>query len=70
MNNCCHFQHTANNQPSPATKYPELGSTIMKYLRKEVGEMDVLPKKPLFKQDLEFIVDLTGMVTPAALQCE
>ena len=44
----------------------------MKYLRKEVGEMDVLPKKPLFKQDLEFIVDLvlTGMVTPAALQCE
>ena len=42
----------------------------MKYLRKEVGEMDILPKKPLFKQDLEFIVDLTGMVTPAALQCE
>ena len=42
----------------------------MKYLRKEVGEMDVLPKKPLFKQDLEFIVDLTGMVTPAALQCD
>ena len=43
---CFHFQHTANNQPSPAKKYPELGSAIMKYLRKEVGEMDSLPKNP------------------------
>ena len=42
----------------------------MKYLRKEIGEMDILPKKPLFEQDLEFIVDSIGMVTPAALQCE
>ena len=67
---CFHFQHTANNQPSLAKKYPELGSTIMKYLRKEVGEMDIIPKKTLFEQDLEFIVDSTGMVTPAALQCE
>ena len=32
--------------------------------------MDILPKKPLFEQDLEFIVDSIGMVTPAALQCE
>ena len=69
-NNCCHFQHTANDQPSPAKTYPELGSTIMKYLRKDIGEMDILPKKPLFEQDLEFIVDSIGMVTPAALQCE
>ena len=53
MNNCCHFQHIANQHQSPAKKYPELGSTIMKYLRKEIGEMDILPKKPLFEQDLE-----------------
>ena len=70
MNNCCHFQHIANQHQSPAKKYPELGSTIMKYLRKEIGEMDILPKKPLFEQDLEYIVDSIGMVTPAALQCE
>ncbi|CAH3180440.1 unnamed protein product [Porites lobata] len=57
-----------NNQPSPAKTYPELGSTIMKYLRKEVGEMDIFPKKPLFEQDLEHIVDSTGIGTPAALQ--
>lgn len=67
---CFHFQHTANNQPSPAKTYPELGSTVMKYLRKEVGEMDIFPKKPLFEQDLEHIVDSTGIGTPAALQCE
>ena len=52
---CFHFQHTANNQPSPAKKYPELGSTTMKYLRKEVGEMDILPKKPLFEASLSRI---------------
>ena len=42
----------------------------MKYLRKEVREMDIFPKKPLFEQDLEHIVDSTGIGTPAALQCE
>ena len=61
MNNCCHFQHVANKHQSSAKTYPELGSTIMKYLRKEVGEMDILPKKPLFEQDLEYIVDSTGI---------
>ena len=66
---CFHFQNTANNQPSPAKPYPELGSTIVKYLHKEVGEMDIFPKKTLFEQDLEHIVDSTGIGTPAALQC-
>lgn len=61
-NNCCHFQHVANQHQSPAKKYPELGSTIMKYLRKKIGEMDILPKKPLFEQDLEYILDSTGML--------
>ena len=34
----------------------------MKYLRKKIGEMDILPKKPLFEQDLEYILDSTGML--------
>lgn len=68
--NCFHFQHTANNQPSPAQVYPKLGSTILKFLRKEVGEHDIFPKKPLFEQDLEYIIDWTGIGPPAALQCE
>ena len=45
MSNCCHFQHVVNKHQSPAKTYSELGSTIMKYLRKEVGEMGILPKK-------------------------
>lgn len=55
-------------KPAQPRHTPNWVSTIMKFLRKEVGEMDILPKKPLFEQDLEFIIDCTGIVTPAALQ--
>ena len=33
---------------SPASAHPELGKSLIKYLRKEVGEVDILQKKPLF----------------------
>ena len=33
---------------SPASAHPELGKSLIKYLRREVGEVDILLKKPIF----------------------
>ena len=53
---------------SPAKQFPELGSTLSRFLRKELGEKDLHPKKPMFAQDFEHILDTIGLETPAALQ--
>ena len=37
-------------------------------MRKELGEQDRYPKKSMFAQDFEHILDNTGLETPAALQ--
>ena len=53
---------------SPASAHPELGKSLIKYLRKEVGEVDILLKKPLFHQDFKHILDYLRLETTAALQ--
>ena len=53
---------------SPAKQFPELGSTLSRVLRKELGEKDLHPKKPMFSQDFEHILDTIGVETAAALQ--
>ena len=58
----------AFKQPSPASANPKLGASLIKYLRKEIGQEDILPKRPLFDQDFQHILDCQGLETPAALQ--
>ncbi|XP_078378323.1 uncharacterized protein LOC144661438 [Oculina patagonica] len=58
----------SNDHQSPAKQYPELGSTISKYVRKEVGEGEIFPKRPMFQQDIKHILDTIGIDTPASLQ--
>ena len=50
--------------------YPNLGSTIIKFLRKELGDEPICPKEPLFQQDFEFVLDSIGLQTEANLQCK
>ena len=63
-----HFQQISNGHNSPAKQFPQLGKTLSRFLRKEVGEMDSHPKKPMFAQDFEHILDTIGIESPAALQ--
>ena len=63
-----HFQQISNGHNSPAKQFPELGKTLSWFLRKEVGEMDSHPKKPMFAQDFAHILDTIGVQSPAALQ--
>ena len=63
-----HFQQTSNGHLSPAKEFPELGKTLIRFLRKEVGEVDLHPKNPMFAQDFEHILDTVGLDTPAAMQ--
>ena len=63
-----HFQQISNGHNSPAKQFPELGKTLSRFLRKEVGEMDSHPKKPMFAHDFEHILDTIGIESPAALQ--
>ena len=54
---------------SPAKQFPELGSTLSRVLRKELGEKDFHPKKPMFAQDFwTYILYTIGVETAAALQ--
>ena len=53
---------------APAKEFPELGKTLIRFLRKEVGEVDLHPKNPMFAQDFEHILDTIGLETPAAMQ--
>lgn len=62
------FYQIANNHGSPGRMYPELGSTITKYLRKEIGDSPICPKEPMFTQDFEEILDTIGLESEAALQ--
>ena len=63
-----HFQQISNGHNSPAKEFPKLGKTVSRFLRKEVGEMDSHPKKQMFAQDFEHILDTIGIESPAALQ--
>ena len=63
-----HFQQISNGHNSLAKQFPELGKTLGRFLRKEVGEMDSHPKKPMFAQAFEHILDTIGIESPAALQ--
>lgn len=42
----------------------------MKFLRKEIGQEELLLKKPLFQQDMEHLIDTVGIETEASLQRE
>lgn len=42
----------------------------MKFLRKEIGQEELLPKKPLFQQGMEHFIDTVGIETEASLQRE
>ena len=58
----------SNNHKSPGQEFPELGTTIIKFLRKEIGQKDILPKQPMFQQDMEHILEVIAIETEAALQ--
>ncbi|KAJ7379499.1 hypothetical protein OS493_015287 [Desmophyllum pertusum] len=58
----------SNNHTSPGKMYPELGSTISKYLRRSIGANPLLPKEPMFKSDFEHILDVLGIDNDANLQ--
>ena len=62
------FQQTSNGHLSPTKEFPELGKRLISFLRKEVGEVDLHPKMPMFAQDFEHIRDTIGLDTPAAMQ--
>lgn len=62
-------QRTPKDYPSPAKTFPKLGTTVLKYLRKAVGEHPLLPKEPMFAQDLEHILETIGINSEAAMQC-
>ena len=49
---------------------PELGATLVKFVRKEVGDQAILPKVPMFQQDMEHILDCVGIKTQSDLQRE
>ena len=61
-------QQVSNGHISLAKQLPELGTTLSRLTRKELGEQDQYPKKPMFAQDFEQILDNIGLETPAALQ--
>ena len=42
----------------------------MKFVRKEVGDQAILPKVPMFQQDMEHILDCVGIKTQSDLQRE
>ena len=50
--------------------FPELGATLVKFVRKEVGDQAILPKVPMFQQDMEHILDCVGIKTQSDLQRE
>ncbi|KAJ7361963.1 hypothetical protein OS493_014613 [Desmophyllum pertusum] len=58
----------SNNHTSPGKMYPELGSTISKYLRRSIGANPLLPKEPMFKSNFEHILDVLGIDNDANLQ--
>ena len=62
------FQQGSNGYISPAKQFAELGTTLSRFMRKELEEQDRYPKKPMFAQDFEHILDNIGLETPAALQ--
>ena len=64
------LQQTSNNHSSPAKQFPELGATLVKFVRKEVGDQAILPKVPMFQQDMEHILDCVGIKTQSDLQRE
>ena len=43
---------------------------LIRFLQNEVGEVDLHPKKPMFVQNFEHILDTIGLDTPAAMQCK
>ena len=49
---------------------PELGSTLVQFVRKEVGDQALLPKVPMFQQDMEHILDCIGLETQSNLRRE
>lgn len=53
-----------------AKMFPELGATLVKFVRKEVGDQAILPKVPMFQQDMEHILDCVGIKTQSDLQRE
>lgn len=55
------FQQVANNSESPGKMYPELRSTVLKFLRKHVGDAAIFPEEPMFRQDYEHILDTIGL---------
>lgn len=57
-----------NNHKSLGQEFPELGTTVIKFLRKDIAQRDILPKQPMFQQDMEHILDVIGIETEAALQ--
>ena len=61
-------QQASNGHISPTKQFPELGTTLSRFTRKELGEQDQYPKKPMFTQDFQQILDNIGLETPAALQ--
>lgn len=64
------LQQISNGHESPGIMYPELGATITKFLRREIGDQPILPKQPRFRQDFEHILDVVGINTAADLQCK
>ena len=49
---------------------PELGSTLVQFVRKEVGDQALLPKVPMFQQEMEHILDCIGLETQSHLRRE
>ena len=49
---------------------PELGSTLVQFVRKEVGDQALLPKVPMFQQEMEHILDCIGLETQSDLRRE
>ena len=62
------LQQISNNHQSPGKMYPEMGSAINKYVKRAVGDVNIMPKEPMFRQDFEHILDVVGLGNDASLQ--
>ena len=61
-------QHMSNSLPSPKKAFPGIASTLKKYFKAHHGERTSFARKPPFPQDVEHMIDVSGIDTPQQLQ--
>ena len=62
------LQHTANSLQTPKKAYPSPAGCLRGYFKAHYGQNHSLSKQPHFPQDVEQLIDTSGVETPKQLQ--